>query len=147
MGSYKIERSLSIKAPAREIWDRIMDVKSWPEWKPFITSTATGGAEIGNGSKFRMNIKVKGPLPFPVPVRVIDFDPYKYVAWTGGLPGMSVSVHSFIFQEKDGETLLTSREEFTGALVGLMLLFMSEKDFEKLHDDWLEAIRKRVEEQ
>jgi len=145
MGAYSIERKLDIKADPKTIWDAILDVASWPQWKPFITSTVPPKGEFEKGAKFRMNIKVKGPA-LPVPVEILEITPERYVAWTGGLPGLSRSVHSFIIEPGDGATTLTSKEEFTGALVGLMLLFVTPKDLEKLHDDWLEAVLKRVEE-
>ncbi len=143
MGNLKLERSRLVKAPARDIWNEILDVKSWPEWKPFIKKVTGDGGEIRIGSRFTMKIAVKGPA-VPVPVEVITLDPYKEMAWTGGIPKTVVSVHSFLFDEKDGATLVTSREEFTGALVSIMPMFVTIKDLHKLHDDWLEAIDQRM---
>lgn len=144
MGAYKIERSELVDAPAGKVWDAILDVASWPEWKPFITKVNWKGGELGCNDKFTMNIKVKGPAA-PVSVRVCYLDKPSRVAWTGGLPGLATSVHSFLLEEKDGKTEVTTREEFTGALVGLMLMIVTEKDLERLHLNWLDAIKKKVE--
>jgi uncharacterized membrane protein len=144
MGRFSVERSLEIDAPARLIWDELMDVARWPEWKPFITGTRFSGNSLGTGSNFRMKIKVKGPA-VTIPVRVCEFLEHKKIAWTGGIPGAAVSVHSFILDEKGDVTLVTSREEFTGALVLLMLMIVSRDDLLSLHERWLEAIRQRVE--
>ena len=63
----------------------------------------------------------------------------------GNRQGITVSVHRFIFEPGGSKTLVTSREEFTGALVGLMLKIVKEKDLFSLHDNWLAAVRKRAE--
>ena len=145
MGAYSIERKLEIKAPPKKIWDAIKDVGSWPDWKPFITATAPPGGPFEKGARFRMNIKVKGPA-LPVPVKIIEMTPEKKVAWTGGLPGLARSVHTFIIEEEKGASVLTSKEDFTGALVRLMLLFVTPADLLKLHDDWLMAVRRKAEQ-
>ena len=142
---YRVARSAEIAAPAQAVWDRIVAVASWPEWKPFISRTAMSRPELSLGSRFKMHIRVKGPFAVPVSVRVCEWQPPRRIAWTGGIPGVSVSVHSFLLEEKDGRTRLTSLEEFTGALVWLMLLLVTPADLESLHDRWLAAIRQRVE--
>jgi hypothetical protein len=145
VGNFAIERALLINAPAQTIWDELMDVAAWPGWKPFITRAAAPPGGLAPGARFTMNIRVKGPWAVPVPVTVRALDPPREMAWTGGLPGLSTSIHSFILKENAGRTEVVSREEFTGALVGMMLWFVTEKDLARLHDDWLAAIKARVE--
>ncbi len=145
MGHYKIERSLLIDAPADKIWDELLDVKSWPQWKPMITKIKYDGDKLETGKNFKLSLRVKGPIVTPVTCKILSLDEYESMAWTGGLEGLSKSVHSFLFKEEDGKTLVTSREEFSGALVSLMLLFLTPKDFEKLHDDWLIAIKEHID--
>ena len=117
MGKFTVERSRTIDAPAARIWPELLDINSWPEWKPFIQATSWSGGAPQVGSEFKMNICVKGRLAVPVKVRVVEMDEPRYVAWTGGIPHTAVSVHSFRLEEKDGKTIVTSREDFTGALV------------------------------
>jgi hypothetical protein len=144
MAEYKLSRSLEINAPAAVIWDALADVKSWPSWKPFIRSVRFAGDAIEVGSRFTMNIKVKGPA-VPITVTVIELDRGRKMAWTGGLRGLSMSVHGFVFEESGGKTRVTSYEHFTGALVSLMLLIVTPRDLAELHDKWLDAIKHRVE--
>ncbi len=144
MSEYKVEKSLAINAPIQELWRQILDVGSWPSWKSFITATKAPTDEFKVGTTFNMSIRVKGPISFPTPVRVTCHEPPHKVAWTGGLPGLTMSVHTFELREEDGKTVVTSREEFTGVLVRLMLLLLTPRDMEKLHDDWLIAIKERV---
>ena len=146
MGQYKIERSLLIDAPVRLIWEELLDVKNWPKWKPMITKTSYDGDKLETGKKFKLSLRVKGPIITPVTCEILSLDEYDYMAWTGGLDGLSKSVHSFLFKEEGGKTLVTSREEFKGALVSIMLLFLTPKDFEKLHDQWLVAIKEHIDQ-
>lgn len=142
---YRVARTADIAAPARAVWDQILAVRTWPEWKPFISRTVLRGPDLSLGSRFRMHIRVKGPFAVPVSVRVCNWVPPRRIAWTGGIPGVTMSVHSFLLEEKNGQTRLTSLEEFTGALVWLMLRLVTPADLESLHDRWLAAIRQRVE--
>jgi len=144
MAKYSVSRKTEINAPVPAIWKAIVNVSSWPEYKPFIKRIRTGSQVLGKGGHFKMWIRVKGPA-VPVPVKVVEFDPPRRVAWTGGLAGLSVSVHSFILEQSENGTILTSREDFTGRLVRLMLLLVRPRDLERLHDDWLFAIKNKVE--
>ncbi|HUT54186.1 MAG TPA: SRPBCC domain-containing protein [bacterium] len=144
MGKFTVERSRTIDAPAARIWPELLDINSWPDWKPFIKASSWTGDALEVGSEFKMNICVKGRLSAPVKVKVVQKDEPGYVAWTGGIPHAAVSVHSFKLEEKDGKTIVTSREDFTGALVFMMLWFVKEEDLVSLHDRWLDAIARRV---
>jgi len=145
MGAYQLERSAEVAASAQAVWDQLVDVKSWPEWKPFITATSSNEKVLSRDSRFKMNIRVKGRWPVPISARVCAWEEGKRIAWTAGLPGLAVSVHSFILEQLEGKTRVRSREEFTGALVGLMLRLVTEKDLHSLHDQWLASIKQRVE--
>jgi len=144
MGAYQLERTREIQAPAGKIWDQLLEVKRWPEWKSFIPATSGREVIAGLGDRFQMRIRVKGPFAFPVPVRVCEFDPPRRLAWTGGIPGTVISVHRFLLEDRGEKTLVTSREEFTGALVGLMLRLVTPQDLGKLHDQWLLALQRRL---
>jgi hypothetical protein len=141
---YRIERSLEVKAPPQQVWDAIADMASWPEWKPFIKGVKFSGTALGLGSEFTMKIAVKGPA-VPIKVKVCAWDPPRLMAWTGGLPPLVLSVHSFLLEDRGPETLLVSREEFSGFLVWLMKLFVTEQDLGNLHEQWLQSIKARVE--
>jgi len=143
MGTYRLERSQEIAAPASTIWNELLNANAWPAWKPFIRRIRFAGSRLGPESQFTMTIAVKGPA-VPVAVRVCAFDAPRRIAWTGGLPGAVISVHGFDLDELGSRTRVTSWEEFTGALVGLMKLFVTPADLAGLHDRWLDAIQKRM---
>ena len=139
----RVERAAAVAASPEALWEVIADVARWPEFKPFIRRTRVAGP-LGMGARFRMDIAVKGPA-VPVPVTVVEWDQPRRMAWSGGLPGLVVSTHSFIIEPADGGARLVSLEEFRGPLCRLMLVFVSEADLNRLHDRWLEAIKARAE--
>ena len=146
MPKYLIERSLLVNAPVERIWDALCDVPAWPEWKPFIRAVTGPARDLALGVRFTMRIAIKGPA-VPVPVTVCAFERLRRMAWTGGIPGCVMSVHSFLFEPRGGQTLVISREEFSGALVWAMRLIVSQADLFSLHDRWLQAIKERVEKE
>jgi hypothetical protein len=147
MGKLVVEKWIDVDAPAREIWDRVMEVSTWPSWKPFITKASIGGGyeSISNGATLKFSILTGGPAAIPLSAKVTEFDSPHKLAWAGGVPGIFHAVHSFEFTEIEGKTRVTSREEFNGILLGLVKLMVTEADFNKLHEDWVQAIKKRVE--
>jgi len=123
MGTYRLERSQEISAPASAIWHELLDANAWPAWKPFIRRIRFAGSRLGPESRFTMTIAVKARGAGGV--RVCAFDAPRRIAWTGGLPSAVISVHGFDLEAIGSRTRVTSWEEFTGALVGLMKLFVT----------------------
>jgi hypothetical protein len=142
---YALERETAVKASREAVWRAVVDVEEWPKFKPMIKAVRGAQGPIGPGSEFGMKIAVKGPAMW-VPVKVIGWEPPRLIAWTGGLKGLSESVHSFILEDAPEGVRLISREEFRGSLVWLMKIFVTEKDLHSLHDRWLAAIKSRCEE-
>ncbi|HUT52072.1 MAG TPA: SRPBCC domain-containing protein [bacterium] len=147
MAELKVEKSIEVEAPAVEVWDAMMDVKSWPQWKPFMpkASLAGGYESVTCGTKIKMSVMIGGPASVPLKVSVVDFQKPGRLAWEGGVKGVFHAIHSFDFKDKGGKTLVTSREIFTGALLPVVKLMVTEDDLNKLHEDWVKAIKKRVE--
>jgi len=147
MAEFTIEKSLEIEATAAEIWDQLVDVKSWPSWKPFIKKASVrGGYETvssGSGINFSLLLGV-GAASAPLRVTVVEFDPRKSLAWEGGVRGLVHAIHGFELEERMGKTVVTSRETFSGALLSIVNLLVPREEMEQLHVDWLEAIKDRV---
>jgi hypothetical protein len=148
MGEMRVEKSIEVEASAAEIWEAVIDVRSWPSWKPFVTKARIAGGydSVTCGVKIKMSLMVGGPASVPLTVKVVEFEKPSRFAWEGGVKGLVHAVHGFEFQERGGKTRVTSRETFTGALVPLVKLMVTEEDFHKLHEDWVKAIKKRVEQ-
>lgn len=147
MAEMMVEKSLEVDASPDQIWEAMMDVKSWPEWKPFMTKARFGSGyeSVTCGAKIKMSLMVGGPAVVPLSVEVCEFDKPSRLAWQGGVQGLFHAVHGFELQDKGGKTRVVSHEKFTGILVPLVKLIISSEDFENLHQEWLLAIKRRVE--
>lgn len=147
MAEFTVERSVEVEAPVEAVWDLMMDVKSWPEWKPFMTKASIAGGydSLSNGSKIRMSVMAGGPAAAPLSATVIEFNRPHRLAWEGGVKGLVHAVHSFDFRDKGGKTLVVSRETFSGALLWLINLMVTREDLEVLHEKWVAAIKQKLE--
>jgi hypothetical protein len=147
MAELTVEKSIEVEAPAAEVWNAMMDVKSWPQWKPFMTkaSVAGGYQSVTCGTKIKMSVMIGGPASVPLKVTVVDFQKPSRLAWEGGVKGIFHAIHSFDLVDQGGKTRVTSRETFTGALLPAVKLIVTEDDLNRLHEEWVKAIKKHVE--
>jgi len=145
MAELRMERSIEVEATPEQIWEFMVDIGSWSEWKPFLISAApVSGSPLTLGSKLKFKPRM-GPLPITLKVEIIESNPPHRFAWTGGGPGLK-AVHSFDFKDAGaGKTQVISWEEFKGIGVNLLKLFVSEEDLGILHDDWVRAIKEKAE--
>jgi uncharacterized membrane protein len=141
---YRVERSLEINAPVKEVWEKSLDVNSWPEWIPLVRSASFKGDDLTLGSKFKISIVAKG-MWLPFTLTVCEYDRHRRIAWSTGHPGAVKVVRSLVYEEKDGKTLVTSREEFTGPGAKYAFRVIGEDEFGSIHEEWLKAIKLRVE--
>ncbi len=143
---FGVERSLEVDARARDVWDLSLDVNTWPEWIPFIKRASFEGDRLEMGSTFRISMKYRG-IAIPFKLTVCEYDEHKSIAWTTGSKGPVRVVRWIIFEEKGEKTLVTSREEFSGAWAKHAFRAAGEDDLKTIHDDWLRAIKAHVESQ
>jgi len=149
MGEIAVERSLEVAAPAPAIWEEMMKVESWPEWKPFVQKAkiASGYEALSCGSKIKMRLMIGGPAALPLSVTVTEFNRPERLAWEAGVKGLLYGEHSFSFKSMGKTTRVTSQEVFKGPLTALLKLMITREDLERLHMQWLEAIKQRMERQ
>jgi len=146
MGEIVVEKSLEVEAPALAIWEEMMKVSSWPEWKPFMKKAGVSGYDsLTCGAKIKMSVMVGGSASVPLSATVIEFNRPERLVWEGGVKGLFHAVHSFDFKSMGDKTRVTSREEFNGVLTGVVQLMVTKDDLERLHEQWLIAIKKRME--
>ncbi len=147
MSEYYVEKSLDIDAPVERVWDLLIDVDSWSEWKPFIKKAAVAGGYkyLSNGSKLKMSLIAAGQAPVPLRVTVSEFQKPNSLAWEGGVKGLVHAVHGFELKEVAGKTRITSRERFQGALVGFVLRIVTPEDMEAMHEKWVQAFKDKLE--
>jgi hypothetical protein len=63
----------------------------------------------------RLRVKILGS-PLPSPIRVMVVDRAREMTWGGGVPGLVLARHSFLFEPKGDSVEVQSIETWSGAL-------------------------------
>lgn len=109
-----------ISAPVEIVWGVLSDFESWPEWNQGVSKMKMcGELNVGtsfvweaNGSKIRSRLE--------------EMDCPHRLVWSGRTFGVR-AVHVWEFQEKEGGTLVTTRESFEGVLASLFKRSLKQK--------------------
>jgi hypothetical protein len=138
MPTISVEFAADVKATADKLWDILTDVDSWPQWQGthFVKSSEHG--RIKEGSIFTAEL---GGLKWDLKVTKAE-RPYKIV-WGGKRLGIK-AVHEWAFNEKDGKTIVTTRESMTG-----WILFLTSPKVRKIlsstDEKWLADLKIKAE--
>ncbi len=142
--SRTISRVKEINAPAKRVWEILMDFHLYQDWNPFIREiygkpekgeriTAFIFLPGGNAMKFR-----------PV---VLASEKEREFRWLGHIifPGIFDGEHSFTIEEIDSDRVRFHHEEkFSGILVPLIWKSLEEKTRQGL-EDMNRALKARAE--
>jgi hypothetical protein len=111
------ESDAHINASAASVWSVLIDGAGYPTWDSGVESI--DGA-IVEGRQITVRSAVSPGRAFPVTVHLSQ--DCSTMTWTGGMPlGLFRGVRTFTLESPDGlTTSFRMREEYTGALVGLM---------------------------
>jgi len=130
----EIATEIVIDAPARIVWDILVDFARYREWNPYIPSLA-GTARTGERVRFVFRL-VPG-VPVPACARVLDFVPPRELRWGGGVGGLLRAEHYMIleplsesrvrFRHGDGTQGWKSHAPFDGILVAAAPLVLPEE--------------------
>ena len=108
-----LETSISIPAPAAEVWAVLTDTTRYPDWNPFVR-WIKGDFVVGK--------RIKAQLPGMVfTPRILAFDQDQELRWIGNLfmPGLFDGEHYFRLESKGDSTVFHHGEHFSGILVPL----------------------------
>lgn len=144
MAEIKAEKAIEINAPADQVWKLMLDIAGWSRWfAPIKTAGPISGQPLAKGSVFFFKLALAGPA-MKMKVSVVESEPPKRVAWTGGMLGVS-AVHSFEFQAQGNKTKVVSKEVFQGPMVGFLKIFFNDAALGKLHQAWITALKAEAE--
>ena len=117
--SYIAQASRLISVPAEVAFDCLADHDSWATWMP--ESFRPFGRSLGRlcpGMKFRVRI-LGSPLPVGVGGRVVDRA--RELTWGGGVPGVFLAEHRFLFEPRgDSSVEVRSVETWSGVIPRLL---------------------------
>lgn len=101
-----------VKASIETVWDLLSDLEGWPGWNKSVSKMELKG-DVKAGTLFvwvadgsRMISKIE------------ELDRPGRIVWSGRLFGIR-AIHVWEFVEKDGATLVRTRESFDGLVVKL----------------------------
>jgi hypothetical protein len=144
MAEHRIETSIEIEAPPKQVWAILTDFGGMAAWNPFIRSIS--GA-LATGSRLSVHIAPAGKSAMRFTPTVLAVKPERELRWLGKLllPGLFDGEHYF-FLDPIGEerTRFTHGEKFSGLLVSIFggTLSATEEGFKAMNL----ALKRRAEE-
>ena len=144
-----ISTSITIDAPASEVWRHLVDFESHADWNPIFASI-TGEPIVGTQLVVvaRKNLDPTDPATsMTFRPKVLTAEPGVELRWAGKLAfgGLFDGTHYFRLEESDGVTVLEHGEDFNGILIPFMgkVLRKNEKGYEAFN----EALKNRSEDE
>ncbi len=134
------ESYADVRAEPEAIWAVLTDANGMSAWDSGIDRVE---GRIAPGETIRVHAAVSPGRTFPI--KVTEFSPPKRMVWTGGMPlGLFKGVRTFtVSSHRDGTVRLTVREEYTGALLGMM--WRSMPDLGPSFEQFVQGLKKKVE--
>jgi len=123
--SFVAEAERTIEAPPQRVFDKLIDVASWPTWMPrsfvpVLRSGTPSPLRLGD----RIKVKVAGG-PLPTTLRMSKLVRPTELAWRGGVRGLLWAEHRFVLEPVgDRRTRVRSIETWHGALSRLLRGFV-----------------------
>jgi hypothetical protein len=119
MFTHELRTEIDIAAAPEIVWAHLVDVGSYPDWNPFITSLK-GSVQLGARLSVRMQPPDGRPMTFRP--RVTELIDGRVLAWLGhlGVPGLFDGRHRFELTPMGSSTHLVQGETFRGLLVPLL---------------------------
>ncbi len=108
-----VSASAFVNAPVASVWGVLTDFKSWPAWNKNVSRMEMKG-DIKTGSTFIWAAQGARILS-----RIEDLEPPNRIVWSGRMPGIR-AFHVWKFEEKDGGTLVCTKESFEGLLAKIL---------------------------
>jgi hypothetical protein len=133
------ESSAQIVAPPDAVWSVLVDGAAWPTWDSGVDGVE---GRIAPGEKITVRSSAAPGRAFPV--KVTAFEPGRRLQFTGGMPlGLFRGVRSYTLAPDGAGTSFRMREEYTGALLGL--IWRSMPDLQPSFDRFAAGLKRRVE--
>lgn len=141
---HRIRTEIEIAAPPAEVWRHLVDLASYRDWNPFITS-ASGTVEVGQTLSLRL--QPPGGRELPIRPTLTAVTTATVLEWLGhlGVPGLFDGRHRFELFPTAAGTRLVQSESFSGVLVRPLRRLLdggTRAGFEAMN----EALRRRATE-
>jgi hypothetical protein len=139
----EIAVEIDIHAPARYVWNALVDFPRYPEWNPFLLKI-TGEARAG--TKIRFWFELPRGFRAPACARILTVEPEKELRWAGGLRGVLRAEHYMLIESLDDSRVRFRHGEiFTGVLTPLIWLVLASSG-PPVYEDTNVALKRRAED-
>jgi hypothetical protein len=134
------EAFADVHADPDRIWTILTDGPGYGAWDSGVDRVE---GRIAQGETIKVHAKISPGRAFPV--KVTEFAPANRMVWVGGMPlGLFKGVRNFTLSPKgEGVTRVTVREEYTGALLGMM--WKSMPDLGPSFETFVQGLKKKAE--
>jgi hypothetical protein len=128
--------NIQINAPVRRVWERLIDLPSWPTIDRSFRSVQLA-APVAVDTRFHFVL-----YGFPIAAKLAVVNPERELTWTGASLWFKAIDRYVLASMQEGSTRLYLTESFAGVLATLV---MSSSQLEKQHQKWLTAFKQAVE--
>jgi hypothetical protein len=137
MKSY--DAAATIEAPPETIWAILTDAPAYAEWDSGVERVE---GRIAPGEKIKVVSEANPGRAFPV--KVTAFEPGRAMTWSGGMPlGLFKGVRTFALTPDGAATRFTTREEYSGPMLGL--IWRSMPDLGPSFEQFARGLKQRAE--
>ena len=135
--SYQVTRL--IEAPIDRVWSLLTDVPEQARWNESLVSIE---GHIAEGGTVSLVSKLNPRRTFRL--KVSDVSPPRHMVWSDGMPlGSFRGVRTFDLADRAGQTEFSMREEYSGALAGLIV--RSIPDMTESFDEYADSLKRAAE--
>lgn len=112
----EVRTEIQISAPIERVWQVLTDFENWKTWNPTVKQVV-GNSSLG--SKLDVIMSGKDCKEMTYHPCVLEADPPKRFRWRAKMIAGFLFTNDRVFElrEKDGGTIFSHREEFSGLMV------------------------------
>jgi hypothetical protein len=141
-----VSDSIEILAPIDHVWNILTDVDKYPEWNSFTPRVSTS---LKVGEEFTLDCQMTPTnLMKNVPEVMLEFDPQNYILSWGSSrtkrKGVTGDRKQELIQNSPSITVYRVREQFTGPLASLVIVFYA-RSLQKGFANAAQELKKRAE--
>lgn len=137
-----ITESTDLAAPPEEVWEKVGNLESYPEWLTIHVDFPDGVPQLAPDASFKQKVKIMG-MPGEVTWTVREVDAPNRLAMDGKGPMGTTLRALWKLEAANGGTRLSYESEFGGAALAPMANAL-EKETRKSANESLEKLREIV---
>lgn len=138
-----IQTSIDINASPAQIWEVLVDLKSYGEWNPMLGNVHTG---LRTDDVVRFEVLTGKGKPLKLKAKITSNQKERELAWRGGASAILSGHHYFRIEPlTEGRCRFLHGEHFSGFILPLISFFL--KDAPDLYRSMNEALKRTVENQ